>query len=59
MMWYELTMGEVYLLFKPIKTAASIKSGFEEEVLINQEWEGALIAQFVPPGPSWVSPGPV
>ena len=39
-MWYELMMGEVRILFKPIKTAASIKSGFEEEALINQEWEG-------------------
>ena len=41
-------MGEVCILFKPIKTREPIKSGFEEEALINQEWEGALIAQFVP-----------
>ena len=39
-MWYELMTGEVRILFKPIKTAALIKSGFEEEALINQEWEG-------------------
>ena len=33
-------MGEVRILFKPIKTAALIKSGIEKEALINQEWEG-------------------
>ena len=33
-------MGGFYILFKPIKTAASIKSRFEEEALINQEWVG-------------------
>ena len=39
-MWNELIMGEVCILFKPIKNTEPIKSGFEEEALINQEWEG-------------------
>ena len=39
-MWNELLMGEVCILFKPIKNREPIKSGFEEEALINQEWEG-------------------